>query len=315
MQGSRLMAIVHVTRKLPGEALQRIPAAGHRLEVHREPMPPSPPELRRIAADADALITTLADRVDAELLDAAPRLQVVTNYAVGTDNIDVQAAQRRDIAVGVTPDVLTDATADLTLTLLLSVARRVPGATRAVVDGTWRTWEPAGHLGLELRGARLLVVGAGRIGRAVGERAAAFGMDVVYAGRDDELLALLPDADVVTLHVPLTPKTRRLIGAAQLAAMKPGALLVNTARGGLVDQDALVGALECGHLGGAGLDVTTPEPLPTHDALLERPNVLVLPHIGSATVAARHRMTELAVENVLAALAGDPLPTPAPAPA
>ncbi|MFA9270331.1 MAG: 2-hydroxyacid dehydrogenase [Baekduiaceae bacterium] len=307
------MAIVHVTRELPGDALQRIPDAGHQLVVRREQMPPSPAELRRIAADADALITTLADRVNAELLDAAPRLKVVANYAVGADNIDVQAALRRDIAVGVTPDVLTDATADMTLALLLSVARHIPVAARTVTDGAWKTWEPAGHLGLELRGARLLVVGPGRIGRAVGERAAAFGMDVTYAGRDADLLAVLPDAAVVTLHVPLSLDTRKLIGEAELAAMKPGALLINTARGGLVDQDALVDALERGHLGGAGLDVTTPEPLPPHDPLLELPNVLVLPHIGSATVTARHRMTELAVGNVLAALDGDPLPNPAKA--
>lgn len=304
------MAIVHVTRELPGDALQRIPDAGHQLVVRREQMPPSPAELRRIAADADALITTLADRVNAELLDAAPRLKVVANYAVGADNIDVQAALRRDIAVGVTPDVLTDATADMTLALLLSVARHIPVAARAVTDGAWRTWEPAGYLGLELRGARLLVVGPGRIGRAVGERAAAFGMEITYAGREADLLALLPDADVVTLHVPLSLESRKLIGEEELAAMKPGALLLNTARGGLVDQDALVDALERGHLGGAGLDVTTPEPLPPHDPLLGLANVVVLPHIGSATVTARNRMTELAVTNVLAALEGDPLPTP-----
>lgn len=305
------MAIVHVTRDLPGEALERVSEAGHRLVVRREPMPPTPEELRRIAADADALITTLDDQVNAELLDAAPRLKVVANYAVGSDNIDVQAALRRDIAVGITPDVLTDATADLTMALLLGVARQLPSAAQAVKDGGWKTWNAAAYLGLELRGARLLVVGAGRIGRAVGERAAAFGMDVAYAGRGDDLLALLPDVDVVSLHVPYTLQTRRLIGDAELAAMKPGAILVNTARGGLVDQNALVDALERGHLGAAGLDVTTPEPLPPHDPLLELPNVLVLPHIGSATVAARHRMTELAVANVLAALEGKPLPNPA----
>lgn len=307
------MAIVHVTRRLPGDALQRITEAGHQLVVRREQMPPEPAELRRLAADADALVTTLADRVNTEVLDAAPRLKVVANYAVGTDNIDVQAALRRDIAVGVTPDVLTDATADLTLALLLAVARHLPVAAKDVTDGTWRTWEPSGHLGLELRGATLLVVGPGRIGRAVGERAAAFGMEVLYAGRDDDLGELLPQAHVVSLHVPLSPETRKLIGEEELAVMKPGAILVNTARGGLVDQDALVDSLERGHLGGAGLDVTTPEPLPTYDPLLELPNVLVLPHIGSATATARHRMTEMAVENVLAALAGEPLPHPAKA--
>lgn len=305
------MAIVHVTRQLPGDALQRITDAGHDLVVRRELMPPEAAELRRIVADADGLITTLSDRINTEILDAAPRLKVIANYAVGSDNIDVQAALRRDIAVGVTPDVLTDATADLTLALLLGVARHLPTAARDVTEGRWKTWDPQAHLGLELRGARLLVIGPGRIGRAVGERAAAFGMQVDYAGRDADLAALLPEADVVTLHVPLTLETRKMIGAAQLAAMKPSAILINTARGGLVDQDALVDALERGRLGGAGLDVTTPEPLPTYDPLLELPNVLVLPHIGSATVAARHRMTELAVANVLAALAGDPLPHPA----
>lgn len=305
------MAIVHVTRQLPGDALQRITDAGHDLVVRRELMPPEAAELRRIVADADGLITTLSDRINTEILDAAPRLKVIANYAVGSDNIDVQAALRRDIAVGVTPDVLTDATADLTLALLLGVARQLPAAARDVTEGRWKTWDPQAHLGLELRGARLLVIGAGRIGRAVGERAAAFGMQVDYAGRDADLAALLPEADVVTLHAPLTLETRKIIGAEQLAAMKPSAILINTARGGLVDQDALVDALERGRLGGAGLDVTTPEPLPTYDPLLELPNVLVLPHIGSATVAARHRMTELAVGNVLAALAGEPLPHPA----
>jgi glyoxylate reductase len=307
------MAIVHVTHDLPGDALERITDAGHTLIVRHELMPPTPAELRRLAADADALITTLADHVDAEVLDAAPRLKVVANYAVGTDNIDVQAALRRDIAVGITPDVLTDATADLTLALLLAVARHLPVAAKDVTDGTWRTWEPAGHLGLELRDATLLVIGPGRIGRAVGARALAFGMDVIYAGRDDDLGELLPQAHVVSLHVPLSPATRRLIGEEELAVMRPGAILINTARGGLVDQDALVDGLERGHLGGAGLDVTAPEPLPTYDPLLEMPNVLVLPHIGSATVTARHRMTEMAVENVLAALDRRPLPHPAKA--
>jgi glyoxylate reductase len=252
------MAIVHVTRQLPGDALQRIAEAGHQLVVRPEQMPPQPAELRRLAADADALVTTLADRVNAEVLDAAPRLKVIANYAVGSDNIDVQAALRRDIAVGVTPDVLTDATADLTLALLLAVARHLPVAAKDVTDGTWRTWEPAGHLGLELRDATLLVIGPGRIGRAVGERAAAFGMDVIYAGRGEDLGELLPQAHVVSLHVPLTRQTRKLLGEEELAVMKPGAILINTARGGLVDQDALVDSLERGHLGGAGLDVTTP---------------------------------------------------------
>jgi len=305
------MPHVFISRALPGRAEERLEQAGHEVEVWPGDLPPSPEELRAHARHAEGLLTLLTDRVDAALLEAAPNLRVVANLAVGSDNIDVEAARARGVAVGVTPDVLTDATADLALALLLAAARNVVQAAQDVRAGRWRTWEPQGWLGLELRGARLLVVGSGRIGRAVARRAEAFGMDVRLVGRGDDLLALLPDADAVSLHVPLTDATRHLIGARELAAMKPTAILVNTARGGVVDQEALRTALHEGALGGAALDVTDPEPLPADHPLLDAPRLLVVPHIGSATHAAREAMVDRATDNLLAGLAGEPLPHPA----
>jgi lactate dehydrogenase-like 2-hydroxyacid dehydrogenase len=302
------MSRCFVTRRLPGDALDRLIDA-HEVDVWPGALPPEPAELRERAAGAEGLLALLTDTVDAALLDACPDLRVVSNYAVGTDNVDLEACRARGIAVGRTPDVLTAATADLTLALILAAARRLPEAQAAVHRGEWRTWEPARWLGLELEGATLLVVGPGRIGQAVARRAAGFGMDVVLAGRDDPLP--LEEADVVTLHCPLTPATRHLIDEAALARMKPTALLVNTARGPIVDTEALRRALHDGAIAGAALDVTDPEPLPAEHALLRAPNLLVLPHVGSATTRARARMTEIAVENLMAGLAGDPLPHPA----
>ncbi|MEO7556090.1 MAG: D-glycerate dehydrogenase [Acidimicrobiales bacterium] len=305
------MASVVVTRRLPGTALDRL-AEAHAVTVWPGDGAPAPEDLRGLVAATEGLLCLLTDRVDDRLLDAAPRLRAVANYAVGSDNIDLAAAAARGIPVGVTPDVLTDATADLAMALLLAVARQLPQAHAAVRAGGWRTWEPRGWLGLELAGATLLVVGGGRIGRAVAHRAKAFGMTVEIAGRDDDLLALLPLADVVSLHVPLTPETNALIGERALRAMQPHAVLINTARGGVVDQVALRRALHEGWIAGAGLDVTDPEPLAADDALLGAPNLLVVPHIGSATRTARARMADLAVDNLLAALGGRPMPHPAP---
>ena len=305
------MARVYVTRALPGTAVERLTAAGHDVTVHDGALPPTTAELRAGVAEAEGLLSLLTDRIDADLLAAAPSLRAIANYAVGCDNIDLAAADARDIPVGATPGVLTDATADLALALLLAAARRLPEAQAAVRDGEWHTWEPRGWLGLELRGARLAVVGFGRIGRAVAERAAAFGMEIEPVGRADDLHAALARADAVTVHVPLTPATRHLIDAPALAAMRPSAILVNTARGPVVDQVALAQALRSGTIGAAGLDVTDPEPLPADDALLSAPNLVVLPHIGSATVATRERMAAMAVDNLLAALAGRPMPHPA----
>jgi len=306
------VATVAVTRRLPGAALERL-AAAHDVVVWPGDLPPTPVELRALVGGADGLLCLLTDRVDAALLEAAPHLRAIANYAVGYDNIDVDAVRSRGVPVGVTPDVLTDATADLTIALLLAAARRLPEAACAVRDGAWHTWEPRGWLGLELRGATLVLVGGhGRIGRAVTMRATAFGMDVVVVGRDDDRPAALRRADILSLHCPLTPQTRHLVDADALDLLPAGALLVNSARGGLVDQDALRAALHSGHLAGAALDVTDPEPLPPDHPLLGAPNLLVLPHIGSATHTARERMADLAVDNLLAALRGEEMPTPAP---
>jgi glyoxylate reductase len=308
------MARVFVARTITGDALERLTAAGHEVDVWSGNLPPHPVELRERLADADGLLSMLTERVDQALLDAAPHLKVIANYAVGFDNIDLHATSRRGIAVGVTPDVLTDATADLAFALLLATARRLPEAAAAVRDGRWRTFEPRGWLGASVHGATIAIVGArGRIGSAVARRARGFDMDIISVNRGDDLHTALARADFVSLHTPLTPDTHHLIDAAALAACKRGAILVNTGRGQLVDQRALAQALQQGHLAAAGLDVTDPEPLPPDDPLLSAPNLIVLPHIGSATHAAREAMAGMAVDNLLAGLAGEPLPHPAPA--
>jgi glyoxylate reductase len=307
------VARVFVTRRLPGDALDRLAAAGHEVDVWREPGSPPPEALRERTAHADALLCMLTDPVDADLLDAAPRLRAIANYAVGSDNIDLEAARARGIAIGVTPGVLTDATADIAFALLLAVARRLPEGEAAVRGGEWTTWEPDWLLGRDVHGATLGIVGRGRIGDAVARRAEGFGMTVVHHSRSSgiPLEDLLAQADFVSLHVPLTPETRHLIDGAALARMQPTAYLVNTSRGAVVDQNALAGALRDGTIAGAALDVTDPEPLPPDDPLLDAPNLIVLPHLGSATHATRRAMAELAVDNLLAALDGKPMPNPA----
>jgi glyoxylate reductase len=232
--------------------------------------------------------------------------------AVGTDNIDLDAAAEHGIPVGNTPGVLTDATADLAFALLLALARGVVDGNAQVREGAWTTWEPAARLGADLAGATLGIVGRGRIGDAVARRASGFGMEVIHASRSsgvplDELLAR---ADFVSLHCPLGSDTRHLIRDDTLARMRRSAYLINTARGGVVDQAALRRALVRGRIAGAALDVTDPEPLPADDPLLTAPNLLVVPHIGSATRRTRARMAEMAVENLLAALAGESMPYP-----
>jgi glyoxylate reductase len=245
-------------------------------------------------------------------MEGSSRLKAIANYAVGYDNIDVEAATSRGIAVGNTPDVLTDATADLTFALLLSAARKLPQAAASIPAGEWVTWEPDAHLGYDVHGATLGIVGRGRIGEAVARRAAGFEMEVLVHSRSGgtPLNELLERSDFISLHCPLTPETRHLIDTTALAAMKPTAILVNTARGPIVDQAALATALRDGTIAGAALDVNDPEPLPADDLLLSSPNLIVVPHVGSATHSARRRMAELAVENLLAALAGRPMPHP-----
>ena len=306
------MARVFVTRALPFDALDRLRAA-HEVDVWEDDEPPPPEALRERAARADGLLSMLTDRIDGDLFDAAPSVEAVANMAVGTDNIDLDAAAERGIPVGNTPGVLTDATADLTFALILALTRRLVEGHARVREGRWGTWQPAQDLGTDLAGHTLGVVGWGRIGQAVGHRAEAFGMEVVHSSRSSgiPLGELLARADVVSVHTPFTRETAHLIDAAAMDRMKPTAYLVNTARGGVVDQVALREALEDGTIAGAALDVTDPEPLPGDDPLLRAPNLLVVPHIGSATVRTRSRMADMAVANLLAALAGDPMPHPA----
>jgi glyoxylate reductase len=300
------MARVFVTRAVPGEALERLRRA-HDVRVWDGALPPEPAVLREALAEVEGLLCLLTERVDAALLDAAPRLRAIANYAVGTDNIDLDLTRTRGIPVGVTPDVLTEATADLAFALLLAAARGLPQAAADARAGAWRTWEPAGWLGAEVDGASLGIVGFGRIGRALARRAEGFRM-AVRTSADTELEELLAQSDFVSLHVPLNARTRHLIDAAALKRMRSSAILVNTARGAVVDQRALIEALRDGEIAGAAIDVTDPEPPPVGDPIYDTPNLLVVPHIGSATRAARARMTELAVENLLAGLDGRPMP-------
>ena len=279
------MARCFVTRRIPGPALDRLIEA-HDVEVWPHRLPPTPEELREHVAGAEGLLSLLTDTVDEALLDAAPELRAISNYAVGTDNVDLDAATRRGIPVGNTPDVLTDATADLAFALMLALARRLPEGERDVREGQWVTFEPDRNLGAEVTGATLGIVGFGRIGQAVARRAEGFGMEVLHSARSGGvgLDELLERSDFVTLHCPLTDDTRHLIGARAFARMKPTALLVNTARGPIVDPAALERALHERAIAGAALDVTDPEPLPADHPLLRAPNLLVVPHVGSATV-------------------------------
>ncbi|MBA2349831.1 MAG: D-glycerate dehydrogenase [Solirubrobacterales bacterium] len=304
------MARIFVTRRIPGAAVERL-AALHAVDVWDGALPPAPEVLRERAQGCEALLTMLSDRVDDELLDAAPELKVIANYAVGSDNVDLAACAERGVAVGVTPDALTEATADLAFALILAAARNLIAGHDAVRAGEWRTWEPAGWLGHDVHGATLALIGPGRIGEAVARRAAGFDMEILRVGRHEDLHAALARADVISLHCPLTEATRGLIDAAALAVCKPTAILVNTARGAVVDQGALRDALQSGRLAAAGLDVTDPEPLPPEHPLLTAPNLLVLPHVGSATHTARARMADMAAANIDAGLAGEALPHPA----
>jgi len=270
----------------------------------------------------EAIVPLLSRRIGPAELDGLPHLRLVANCAVGVDNVDLTACAARGVAVSNTPDVLTDATADLALALLLAVTRRMKEGEALLRDGGWAGWDPRQLLGVEVRGLTLGIVGAGRIGQAVGHRARAFGMRLCYTTRSPRpefeaqtgarrcaLEELLATSDVVTLHVPSSSATRGLIGAAALARMKRGAVLINTARGDVVDEAALVAALETGHLGGVGLDVFAREPH-VPPALVRHPRAVVLPHLGSATVQTRRAMAGLAVDNVRALLAGDALVTP-----
>ncbi len=309
---------VAVTAELPGRAVEMLDEH-HEVRVHAGPMLTDEDALIDFIADADWALTVLANPVTDRVLGACPHLRVVANCAVGFDNIDLDAARRRGTWVTNTPDVLTEATADLTWALILAVTRRVGEAERYLRSGRFTGWSLDTLLGAGVQGRQLGIVGFGRIGRAVARRALAFGMSVAYTGPEpkpdpeppavflplDELVAT---SAVVSLHAPLDPTTRHMIGAEQLRLMAPGGFLINTARGPLVDEAALAAALDAGRLGGAGLDVFEHEPA-VHPGLLERDDVVLLPHIGSATRETRAAMAELAATNLLAVLAGDDPPT------
>jgi glyoxylate reductase len=281
---------------------------------------PAPSVLREGLCQADAAIVTLGDFIDAETIRAATRLKILANYAVGYNNIDLAAARARGLIVTNTPDVLTDATADLTWALLLATARRVAEGDALVRSGRWTGWSPTQLLGAEVSGKTLGIIGMGRIGQAVAHRAVGFRMPVRYHTRQTQATASLPrewehrslqdilgEADVVTIHVPLTAATHHLIGARELAWMRPTAFVINTARGSIVDEEALVDALKAGIIAGAGLDVYEQEPA-IHSALTQLKQVVLLPHLGSATLHARVQMGLVCLENIQVVLDGRPAP-------
>lgn len=310
---------LYVTRLLPDPVMEAI-RNQYRLITEPTDEPPEPEVQRHYLTQADAVICTLMDHIDASLLGGATHLKIVANYAVGYDNIDLAAARERNIVVTNTPDVLTDATADLTWTLLLAVARRVVEGDAWLRTGTWTGWRPTQMLGMDVTGKTLGIIGMGRIGQAVARRAQGFRMPVVYASRQPcrtapagtswahlPLPDLVRQADFLSLHVPLSGATRRLIGPQELALMKTTSVLINTSRGAVVDEDALVSALKAGTIAGAGLDVYEREPA-VHAGLTTLPNVVLLPHLGSATRETRVRMGMICLENIAAVCNGEPAP-------
>jgi glyoxylate reductase len=312
---------VFVTRVIPEAGLKRIRDACD-AEVWADSLPPPYAVLRQKVATCDGLVSLLTDKIDAALLDAAPRLKVVSNFAVGVNNIDVAAATERGIAVGNTPGVLTDATADMAFCLLIAAARRVVEGHQYTLAGKWTTWEPLGHLGQDLAGKTLGIVGMGRIGQAMARRCrGGWDMKVLYhdvyrneqaerelGARQVDFDTLLRESDFVSLHADLNDKTRGMFAAAQFRQMKRTAVLVNTARGPLVDQKELYEALKSGTIFAAGLDVTDPEPLAQDEPLLRLPNVVIAPHIASATVGTRNAMAEICANNLIAGVTGQDLP-------
>ncbi|MBD3410476.1 MAG: D-glycerate dehydrogenase [Ignavibacteriales bacterium] len=313
---------VLITGKLPAAAEERLRQSGYEIDRHDEDAPLTPEALRERAKDADGMITLLADKIDEALLEAAPRLKVVANYAVGYNNIDVKAATARGVTITNTPDVLTAATADLAAALALACARRVLEGDALMRAGKFTGWKPDMLLGAELEDKTVGVVGAGRIGSAFARRMAGFGMRVAYFNRSRnerlerelgaerlELAELMRRADLVSLHVPLSEETRGLVSAEMIAALKPTAIVVNTARGEVIDEKALIDALKNRRIFAAGFDVYENEPNLNPD-LFELTNVVLLPHLGSATKETRDVMADLAARNVAAVLNGETPPTP-----
>ncbi len=308
---------VFLTRRIPEDGLRILRDAGLDVNIFEEDRQPTKEEIIEGVRDANALISLLSDAIDREVMDSAPKLKVIGNYAVGYNNIDVDYAKKRGIVVVNTPGVLTETTADLAFALILAAARRVVEGDRFMRDGRFRGWEPMLLLGKEVYGATLGIVGAGRIGQAVARRAKGFNMRILYYSRtrkpdfEKEIGAeyrdlddLLRESDIITLHVPLTPETRHLIGEREFAMMKDGAILVNTARGEVVDEDAMIRALKSGKLFSAGLDVFYGEPQ-VNPELFKLKNVVLTPHIGSATEKTRRRMAEMVCRDVVRVLRGE----------
>ncbi len=307
---------VFVTRNIPekGLTLVRDFCAA---DIWQAETPPTRIELLERVRGVDGLLSALTERIDIEVMEAVPSLKVISNFAVGVDNIDVATATARKIPVGNTPDVLTDATADVAFALLLAAARRIVEAEHYVRDGKWKMWGPKLLLGTDLADSTLGIIGFGRIGQAVAKRAAGFDLHVVYhdpskpsafGAAPVDLDRLLEESDFVSLHVPLTTETRHMINAEALKKMKPNAVLVNTSRGPVVDSQALYDALKAHRIFAAALDVTEPEPLPQDDPLLELSNCIVIPHLGSASQKTRDQMAILAAKNLIAGLKGERLP-------
>ncbi len=310
---------VLLTREVPGPAFGRLFEECAVTAWEQDSQMPRERLLEKVG-EAEGLHIIWVDRVDLELLEAAPKLKVVSNYAVGVDNIDLKACTARGIPVGHAPGVVTEATADTAFALMLSVSRRIQEGALYVREGKWKEWSPGVCLGNEVFGKTIGIVGLGRIGQAIARRARGFGMRILYhnrrpnsqAGREfaaeyrglDDLLA---EADLVVLSMPYSPETHHMIDAAALAKMKPSAYLVNVARGGVVDSRALHQALSTGLIRGAGLDVTEPEPIPPDDPLLSLDNCLIIPHIGTSTWETRSAMAEISVANLLRGLRGEPL--------
>jgi glyoxylate reductase len=310
---------LYLARPLPDLVMATI-RERFQLTVPPADHPPTTAEVLAGLRDAEAAICTLNERLDAEILAAAPSLRVIANYAVGYNNIDLDAAKARGVIVTNTPDVLTEATADLTWALLLATARRIPEGDSLVRRGSWTGWEPTQMLGAEVSGKRLGIIGMGRIGRAVARRSTGFGMSVCYATRADSAASsvapswlrlpfeeVLAQSDFISLHVPLTADTHHLIGPAEFRRMQPTAFLINTSRGAVVDEAALVEAVRGGLIAGAGLDVYEREP-DLHPGLRELRQVVILPHLGSATLSTRIRMGMVCLENIRAVLDGRPAP-------
>ncbi len=309
--------LVFLTRRLPEDGIKILESAGLDVEIFPEDRQLTKEEIIRGAKNADALISLLSDPIDRKVIDSAPKLKVIGNYAVGFNNIDVEYAKEKGIVVVNTPGVLTETTADLAFALILAASRRVVEGDKFMRNGKFHGWAPMLLLGKEVYGATLGIVGAGRIGQAVGRRAKGFNMRILYYSKTRKpaferevgaeyrnLDDLLRESDIITLHVPLTPETKHLIGEREFKIMKDGTILVNTARGEVVDEAAMLRALKSGKLFAAGLDVFYGEPK-VNPELFKLKNVVLTPHIGSATEKTRRKMAEMVCSDVVRVLAGE----------